>query len=49
MVIALCYRKRYMTKVEIWRDCMMKHAVTKFGSLKIDNGGDAVMCSDDTA
>ena len=35
-----------MSEVIIWKDWIMKQVVTKFDSLKIDNGGDTVMCSD---
>ena len=36
-----------MIKVNIWERSIMKQIVTKFGIFKIDNGEDAVMCSDD--
>ena len=35
-----------MIEATIQEDWIMKQLVTKFGCLKIDNGGDAVMCSD---
>ena len=35
-----------MIEVNIWKDWIMKQVVTKFGILKIDDGGETVMCSD---
>ena len=35
-----------MIEANIWKDWIMQQVVTKFGSLKIDSGGDTVMSSD---
>ena len=35
-----------MIKVDTWKCWIMKQVLTKFGSIKIDNGGDAIMTSD---
>ena len=35
-----------MIKVDIWKYWIMKQVTTKFGCLKIDNGGDATMSLD---
>ena len=47
MVIALCCLIEKMIKVDALRDLIMKQVVTKFGCLKIDNCGDAMMYSND--
>ena len=47
MLITLSYQIETLIKVNIWKDWIMNQVVTKFGSLKIDNGGDTAMCSDD--
>ena len=34
-------------EVNIWMDWILQQVMTKFGWLKIDNGADTVMCSDE--
>ena len=36
-----------LTKVDIWKDMIIKQVVIKFGSLEIDNDEDTVMCFND--
>ena len=47
MVITLSYQIAKLIEVNIWKDWTMWQVVTRFGSLKIDNGGDTMMGSDD--
>ena len=49
MVITLSYQMGNVIEVAIWMGQIMKQLMTKFGSLKVDNGGDKVMYADDDA
>ena len=46
LVIAESYQIENMIDVNSWKCWIMKQVMTKFGSLKIDNGGDTMMSSD---
>ena len=46
MVITLSHWIGNVIEVNIWKEQIMKYVVLKFGCLKIDIGGDIVMCSE---
>ena len=46
LLTTLSFQIGNIIEVNIWKDWIMKQVVTKFGSLKIDNGGNTMMCSD---
>ena len=46
MLVTLLYSIEHVIEVNIWNDWNMKQVVTKFGSVKINNGGDTMMSSD---
>ena len=46
LLITLSYWIGNVIEINIWNHWIMKHVLIKFGSLKIDNGGDTMMCSD---
>ena len=49
VIITVSYMIETVIEVNIWKDWIMKQVVIEFGSLKIDNGEDTVMCSYDNA